>query len=116
MPVANQDLDGLIIPAMPWSVPNSGPAAAVRATVQNQAGDSTAWESQLYAFGYDACQLALAIAAAGHNAQQVHVAGLTGALTLGADGRVRREPAWARIARSGEPQLLDASATANGGE
>ncbi len=29
--VANQDLDGLIIPAMPWVVPNSGAASAVRA-------------------------------------------------------------------------------------
>ena len=114
--VANQDLDGLIIPAMPWIVPNSGAATAVRTAVQNQAGDSTAWQSGLYAFGYDACQLALAIAAAGRNAPQVHVAGLTGSLSLGVDGRVRREPAWARISRGGEPQLLEAVPTTNGGE
>lgn len=114
--VANQDLDGLIIPAMPWIVPNSGTAAAVRAAVQNQAGDSTVWQSGLYAFGYDACQLAMAITAAGRNAQQVRVAGLTGDLSLSADGHVRREPAWARITRSGEPQMLDTAASGNGGE
>jgi outer membrane PBP1 activator LpoA protein len=110
--VANQDLDGLIVPAMPWLVPDSGPAAALRATVASQSGDNnTAWQSGLYAFGYDACQLAIAIVAAGRSAQQVHVAGLTGDLTLGADGRVHREPAWARITRAGEPQLLAGSTT-----
>ena len=108
--MGNQDLDGLIVPAMPWLVPDSGTAAALRTAVAAASGDNTAWQSGLYAFGYDACQLAIAIAAAGHNASQVHVAGLTGDLTLAADGRVHREPAWARIARSGEPQLLTVAA------
>jgi hypothetical protein len=109
--VANQDLDGLIVPAMPWLVPDSGPASALRATVASQSGDNTAWQSGLYAFGYDACQLAVAIVAAGRSAQKVHVAGLTGDLTLGNDGRVHREPAWARITRAGEPQLLTGAPT-----
>jgi outer membrane PBP1 activator LpoA protein len=104
--VANQDLDGLIVPAMPWVVPNSGAASAVRASVAAAAGDSTDWQSGLYAFGYDACQLAVAIAAAGNSTERVRVAGLTGELRLGADGRVHREPAWARISHAGEPQLL----------
>ena len=111
---ANQDLDGLIVPAMPWIVPASGSAAAVRAAVASESGDSTAWQSGLYAFGYDACQLAIAIAAAGRNAQQVRVAGLTGDLTLSADGHVHREPAWARITRGGEPQLLGGAPDAGG--
>jgi outer membrane PBP1 activator LpoA protein len=114
--VANQDLDGLIIPAMPWVVPGSGLAASVRATVQAGAGDSTLWQSGLYAFGYDACQLATAIAAAGGHAQLVHVAGLTGDLTLGTDGRVHREPSWARISRGGEPQLLGNATVSGAGE
>ena len=103
--VANQDLDGLILPAMPWLVPDSGAAAALRTTVAAQMGDNTVWQSGLYAFGYDACQLAIAIVAAGRNTHQVHVAGLTGDLTVGADGRVHREPAWARISRSGDLKL-----------
>ncbi len=114
--IANQDLDGVIIPAMPWILPGSGLAAAVRATVQAGAGDSTIWQSGLYAFGYDACQLAMAIAAAGGDAQRVHVAGLTGDLTLAPDGRVRREPSWARISRSGEPQLLGTASLSGGAE
>ena len=120
--VANQDLEGLIVPAMPWIVPNSGPAAALRATVASGAsstdgtGAGNGWQSGLYAFGYDACQLAMAIAAAGHNVQQVRIAGLTGDLTVNAEGRVHREPAWARITRSGEPQLLDGAVTGDGSE
>ena len=115
--VANQDLDGLIIPAMPWIVPNSGTASAVRTTVENEAGSNTSYQSGLYAFGYDACQLALAIAAAGRNAHLVHIAGLTGDLTLTGEGRVHREPAWSRITRGGEPQLLGSpTVLGSGGE
>jgi outer membrane PBP1 activator LpoA protein len=114
--VANQDLDGLIVPSMPWLVPDSGAAAALRAKLASQSSDNnTAWQSGLYAFGYDACQLAIALVAAGRGAQSVHVAGLTGDLTLGTDGRVHREPAWSRITRSGELQLLSGSA-GNSGE
>jgi len=47
----------------------------------------------------------MAIAAAGGNTRVVHVAGLTGELTVNPDGRVHREPSWARISRGGEPQL-----------
>ena len=104
--VANQDLDGLIIPAMPWLVPNSGPASTVRDSVAGAAGSTADWQSGLYAFGYDACQLAVAIAGAGRDFERVQVAGLTGDLRLDADGRVHRIPAWVRIARNGLPQLL----------
>lgn len=104
--VANQDLDGLILPALPWLVPNSGSADAVRQAAQDAAGDNTAWQSGLYAFGYDACQLALAIAASGRDHGNVRVDGLSGQLTIDAAGRVHREPLWARISRSGEPRIV----------
>ncbi|HVO06958.1 MAG TPA: penicillin-binding protein activator, partial [Burkholderiaceae bacterium] len=112
--VANQDLDGLIVPAMPWVVPNSGSASAVRDSVAAASGDNTDWQSGLYAFGYDALQLSVAIAAAGRDYERVQVAGLTGELRLGADGRVHRQPAWARIARNGTPQLLGNPVSAGG--
>jgi hypothetical protein len=113
--VANQDLDGLIVPAMPWVVPNSGAASALRDSVAATAGDGVDWQSGLYAFGYDACQLAIAIAGAGRDFDRLQIAGLTGDLRLGADGRVHRQPAWARIARNGVPQLLGNSAGGSGG-
>lgn len=110
--VANEDLEGLILPTMPWLVPAST-ASAVRDAVQAQAAaDDTAWQSGLYAFGYDACQLALAVAAAGPARADLRVSGLTGQLNIDSDGRVRREPLWARIARNGLPQALPAGATA----
>jgi outer membrane PBP1 activator LpoA protein len=102
--VSNQDLEGMVLPSMPWLVPGEGSTAALRSTAEAAAGDSTEWQSGLYAFGYDACQLALALAAAGGDPRRVHVAGLTGDLTVGGDGRVHREPYWARINRNGEPK------------
>ncbi len=92
-------------------VPNSGAASTVRDSVAAAAGDSVDWQSGLYAFGYDACQLAVAIASAGRDYDRVQVAGLTGDLRLGADGRVHRQPAWVRIARNGVPQLLGSAAS-----
>ena len=104
--VANQDLEGLIVPAMPWVVPNSGSADAVRRAVADAAGDNAAWQSGLYAFGFDACQLALAIAASGRDHGAVRVEGLSGQLSIDAGGRVHREPLWVRISRSGEPRII----------
>ena len=112
--VANQDLEGLIVPALPWLVPGSGSADGVRQAAQDAAGQGTAWQSSLFAFGYDACQLALAIAASGRDHGNVHVDGLSGQLTVDAAGRVHREPLWVRITRSGEPRIIVGD-TLNGG-
>jgi hypothetical protein len=127
--VANQDLEGLIIPAMPWLVPGSTAQSlhdAARDATQGAAGqagaggapvgagssygssEDTAWQTPLYAFGYDACQLALALSAPGLARAELRVAGLTGQLGIESDGRIRREPLWARIARNGQPQVLPA--------
>jgi uncharacterized protein len=115
--VANQDLEGLVIPAMPWLVPGStaqslhdlaqaaaGGATSGAATTAGGAPDDTSWQTGLYAFGYDACQLALALS--GTSRTDLRIAGLTGQLSVDADGRIRREPLWARVARNGQPQVL----------
>jgi outer membrane PBP1 activator LpoA protein len=115
--VANQDLEGLVIPAMPWLVPGS-PAQSLHDAAQAAAGsdgstaagtaggspDDNSWQTGLYAFGYDACQLALAVSGGSRNG--LRIAGLTGQLSVDADGRIRREPLWARVARNGLPQVL----------
>jgi outer membrane PBP1 activator LpoA protein len=100
---ANQDLDGATLPGMPWLLPDAS-LDAVRAAAQQSLGNGV-WQSQYFAFGYDACQLALAIASAGRDTSRLRVAGLTGQLTLDSGGHVRREQVWARI-RDGEAQLL----------
>lgn len=100
---SNQDLDGLQFPDMPWLLPDAS-IDELRNGAQ-QAGVSAAWRTRLFAFGYDACQLAIAIASAGRDPRRVQVAGTTGTLTLDDAGRVHRELVWARI-RDGQPVLL----------
>jgi outer membrane PBP1 activator LpoA protein len=94
---SNQDLEGVTYPEMPWLLPGDGSIAEARTLIDAAAGPAGAPRSRLYAFGYDACQLALALRASGRDPTSVDVAGLTGHLTVGGDGRVHRELTWARI-------------------
>ena len=100
---ANEDLNGATLPGMPWLLPDASLDAMRAAAQQSPVGGI--WQSQYFAFGYDACQLALAIAAAGRDTTRLRIAGLTGQLSIDSGGRVRREQTWARI-RNGEAQLL----------
>jgi uncharacterized protein len=99
---ANQDLNGALLPDMPWRLPDATLDAA-RAQAE-QAGIAS-WRSPYFAFGYDALQLSLAIAGAGRDTGRIRVAGFSGVLTVGANGRVHRELEWARI-RDGTATLL----------
>ena len=109
-PQANQDLDGLMFPDMPWnlSVGSSGNSAAavtrVRTAAQAAWGDA-APRSKLYAFGYDAWQLATAIHAGTAATDTASLAGLTGTLSFDGQRRVRRELSWAQL-RGGNVRLL----------
>jgi outer membrane PBP1 activator LpoA protein len=105
----NQDLNGILFPGMPWLLPDSTLDGARQ--LAEQSANSQGWHTQYFAFGYDALQLALAIAG-GRNTQSVLVAGLSGQLRLADSGRVQRELVWARI-RNGEATLVDAVATPN---
>jgi outer membrane PBP1 activator LpoA protein len=94
---SNRDLEGVTYPEMPWLLPGDSSVAEARTLLDAAAGPAGAPRSRLYAFGYDACQLALALRANARNPAAVDIAGLTGHLTLDDDGRVRRELTWARI-------------------
>ena len=94
---SNQDLEGVIYPEMPWLLSGDDSIGEARALIDAAAGPAGAPRSRLYAFGYDACQLALALRASGHDPAGVDIAGLTGHLTVDAGGRVHRELTWARI-------------------
>ena len=69
-----------------------------------------AWRSRLFAFGYDACQLMLAMSAKGRNPADAQVAGLTGVLHFDAERRVQRDLIWVQV-RNGEPRRLADSAS-----
>ncbi len=107
-PSANQDLDGLIFPDAPWLLGGALVDSVREAT-------NAAWptggprRSILFAFGFDAARLATALRALpaqGGNPTSLGVDGLTGHLTIAADGHVLRDLTWAQI-RNGEPRQLN---------
>jgi len=104
---SNQDLNGLIYPDMPWMVADAAGEQEIRANAEQAWGNRVAWRSRLFAFGYDACQLMVALQNSRRGSAELTVAGLTGQLTFDADRRVHRELLWAQI-HNGEPRRLGA--------
>jgi uncharacterized protein len=103
---ANRDLNGVRFPDMPWMLEESGPIADIRATTQPQWAERGRRQSRLFAFGYDAGALTIAL----RNRQATWpVAGLTGRLSIGSDGRVERELDWARM-NDGTPRQFTPAA------
>ncbi len=108
-PSANEDLDGLTFPDMPWML-GGGLADSVHAAA------TSAWPvggpqlDRLFAFGFDAYRLLGALEAAPAGGA-ISVEGLTGVLTLDADRRVHRQLEWAQL-RDGQPRLLPPPAAA----
>jgi hypothetical protein len=100
---ANQDLDGLIFPEMPWML-GSPLAEAVRSAA------SQAWPvggprtGVLFAFGFDAYRIAAALRD-NRAPSSLDLSGLTGELTLDPDGRIHRQLIWAQL-RGGEVAQL----------
>ena len=109
---SNRDIDGLVYPDMPWMVSGDTGVADVRTVVGQAWGDRVAWQSRLFAFGYDACQLALAMYAPHVNYAELQIAGLTGQLRFDADRRVERGLIWVQVSRDGEPKPVIAPAQA----
>jgi len=102
---SNQDIDGLMYPDMPWMVSGDGSIDEIRNNIAQAWENRAAWRTRLFAFGYDACQLMLAMSAKGRNPADAQVAGLTGTLHFDADRRVLRELLWVQI-HNGEPRRL----------
>jgi uncharacterized protein len=94
-PGANQDLDGLMFPDMPWML-GSPLAEAVRSAA------SQAWPAggpdrgRLFAFGFDAYRIAEALQES-RAPSSLDLSGLTGQLTLDPDGRIHRQLIWAQL-------------------
>ena len=103
-PRANQDLEALIFPDMPWML-GSDLADAVREAAR-AAWPNGGRRDRLFAFGFDAYRLAIDLRS--HpGASTVSLDGLTGHLSLDRDGHVRRELSWAQV-KNGEVRLLPA--------
>ena len=57
-PTANQEIDGVMFPDMPWMLSDDGLSAEVREAARQAFGDSAARRGRLFAFGYDAFRIA----------------------------------------------------------
>lgn len=101
-PSANQEIDGVMFPDMPWMLDDDGLAAEVREAAR-AFSDPAARRGRLFAFGYDAFRIATSL----QRGQPVNPQGLTGTLSVDPQGRVRRELEWVRI-KGGAPVPLDA--------
>lgn len=102
-PVANEDLDGLQFPGMPWML-DRPLAQAVRAATEKAWPAGGPARGRLFAFGFDADRLATTLLRTGQPAQ-LDLNGLTGRLSFAPDGRIHRQLTWARL-ENGEVQIL----------
>jgi outer membrane PBP1 activator LpoA protein len=102
---ANEELDGLMFPDMPWML-GGDLADAVRAAPREAWPSGGPHRSRLFAFGFDAFRLAQALRQRGA-AGNISLQGLTGRLSVDAERRVHREMDWAQL-HNGELRLLPA--------
>lgn len=100
-PTANQEIDSVMFPDMPWMLGSAGLSAEVRDAAK-AFDEPPARRGRLFAFGYDAFRIAIAL----QRGAPISPQGLTGTLSIDAQGRVRRELDWVRI-KSGQPVPLD---------
>ena len=107
-PTANQEIEGVMFPDMPWMLGDAGVSGEVREVANAAFGDSPARRGRLFAFGYDALRLAAAL----QRGRPIDPVGLTGTLSLDEQGGVRRELEWVRI-KSGAPTPVNPVETAN---
>jgi hypothetical protein len=98
-PAANEDMEGLIFPDMPWML-GGDLADSVRAVARDAWPTGGPRRNRLFAFGFDAFRLSAALRAQGMNAGatgSINVAGLTGRLTIDGERRVHRQLEWAQL-------------------
>jgi outer membrane PBP1 activator LpoA protein len=100
---SNADLNGIMFSDTPWIV---APQSWIEhlPSLYGEYWPEERRLGRLHAMGYDAYQLIASLHGA-HSGPMVEVDGATGKLHVDADGRVRRELAWAQFQR-GEPVAL----------
>lgn len=94
-PSANEDMEGLLFPDMPWML-GGNLADSVRSAAREAWPSGGPRRNRLFAFGFDAYRVSAVLRAQG-SAGPMNVDGLTGRLTLDAERRVQRDLAWAQL-------------------
>jgi outer membrane PBP1 activator LpoA protein len=103
-PRSNQDLEGLMFPDGQWML-GGDLAEAVRSAVHDAWPNGGPRLGRLFAFGFDAYRLAVALREQRGATSAVNIEGLTGRLNIDADRRVHRDLNWAQL-HDGEIKLL----------
>ena len=106
---ANNDLDGVIFPDMPWVISPDAVSTQLRTALSKHWPTRARGRGRLYAFGFDAYRL-VPLLKAGKFGNEHTVPGMTGLLAIDSKGRVRRELDWAQVA-GGKPNPLSTAAT-----
>jgi outer membrane PBP1 activator LpoA protein len=105
---ADDDLEGMMFPDMPWMIaPSADGVAALRTQAQAAWGDLRG-RGRLFALGHDAWLVQEALRSGRLAAGRGGISGVTGALALDDERRVRRALSWAEI-RSSMLRPLDDS-------
>lgn len=104
-PDRNRDLDGINFVDLPWLLDDSGEISALRQELSGLFPRRMKAWPRLYALGYDAYRLVPPLFSGRFTAGD-EVRGLTGDLSVSADGQIRRKMRWAQFAQ-GVPVLLE---------
>jgi hypothetical protein len=108
---ANNDLEGVIFPDMPWVISPDAVSTQLRNALSKHWPVRARGRGRLYAFGFDAYRL-VPLLKAGKFGNEHSVPGMTGLLSVDSKGRVRRELDWAQVAGGKPNPLSTAAATA----
>jgi uncharacterized protein len=109
---ANAELNGVLFPDMPWVIAPDDAATQLRATLTRYwPTRMRGGNNRLFAFGFDAYRLIPALQARTANLNVNAIPGMTGILSIDAEGRVHRQLLWARV-DDGEAQPVTATTEA----
>lgn len=93
---ANNDLEGVVFPDMPWIVSPDAATAQLRTTLSRHWPVRARGRGRLYAFGFDACRI-VPLLKAGQFGSANTIPGMTGMLSIDESGHVKRELDWAKV-------------------
>lgn len=107
---ANNDIDGVIFPDMPWVISPDAVSTELRTALNRYWPVRARGRGRLYAFGFDAYRI-VPLLTAGRFGSAHAIPGMTGLLSIDDKGRVRRELDWARV-DGGKPVPIGNATTA----
>lgn len=108
---ANNDLEGVIFPDMPWVISPDAASSQLRSALTRHWPVRARGRGRLYAFGFDACRI-VPLLKAGQFGSAHTIPGMTGLLSIDEKGHVKRELDWAKVS-GGRALPLGTTATAS---